>query len=541
MATGLAAYSSSFSGLFHMDDVQNIVRNPRIREIHRLDRIATGTFRPVADLTLAANYAAGRLDVRGYHAVNLSIHLLAALVLFGLLRRTLCTVRLHARYSARSNELALAVALLWTLHPLQTEAVTYLIQRCESLMALFYLLTLYGLLNSVQQPSWGALAVASCALGMGTKPVMATAPIVALLYDRVFLSGSWRETVRQRWKLHTGLCATWLILALLLASNVKEFREHVGLGEKLATPLRYALSQPGVLLHYLRLTVWPHPLILDYGWPVAQTARQIVPPALAVGTLLLVALRRWREPAGFLGTAFFLVLAPTSTVLPIADLAFEHRMYLPLAAVLTLLVLGLARILSARGLWAAAAALALLFSALTIRRNADYRDEVALWGGVLAHRPENVRARSGLAIALYKRGRAREAEEQFREVIRRQGSFPGAHDNLGLTLQAQGRPEEAYREYALALRVKPDEAITHNNIGALLFQAGQVEEAAAWFRRAAELDPQYADAYGNLGAVCLTRGDLRQAVALYRRAVELDPNDGGLRQVLLRAERDLST
>ena len=181
-------------------------------------------------------------------------------------------------------------------------------------------------------------AVVACALGMGTKEVMATAPIVVLLYDRCFLAGSFREAFRRRWPMYVGLAATWAILGALVIAYPWGAATGAGFGLAEAGPWEYARTQPGVILNYLRLSFWPSSLCFDYSWPIATSAGQIIPAAAVIAALLaatLWALRR--APAlGFLGAWFFLILAPTSSFVPIiTEVAAERRMYLPLAAVVS--------------------------------------------------------------------------------------------------------------------------------------------------------------------------------------------------------------
>ena len=344
VAFGAAAYFSSLHGVFIFDDKPAIVENPAIRQLWPLGPILRGP-RPVADLTFAVNYAIGDFHVIGYHLVNLAVHILAALTLFGIVRRTLSLPPLAERFGSAASALALAVALLWMAHPLQTESVTYIVQRAESLMGLFYLLTLYCAIRGFSSPDhrapWHAAAVAACALGMAVKPVMVSAPLVVLAYDRLFVAPSLKSALRRSGRLYLGLAATWLILALLV-SRYPAGQPTAGFGMELLTPWQYARTQFGVIAHYLALSFRPWPLCLDYGWPVAWDVRDILPPALLVLALAgatLACLRR-ASPLAFPGVWFFLILAPTSSVMPIHDLCFEHRMYLPLAAVVALTVTG---------------------------------------------------------------------------------------------------------------------------------------------------------------------------------------------------------
>ncbi len=344
IAAGILAYHNSFQGPFIFDDVASIVENPTIRHLWPVwqavtayKRGFTAEGRPVFDVSLAINYAIDGLRVWGYHAVNLAIHIAAGLVVLGITRRTLLRSPLRQRFGAEALPLALVIAVIWVVHPLQTESVTYVVQRAESMMGLFYLLTLYCTIRGAESDSpnmWYVLSVASCLLGMASKEVMVSAPLIVLLYDRTFLTGSFTEAWRRRWRLYLGLAGTWILLGYLVVTTGNR-AGSAGMGTGMAWTA-YALTQFQAVAHYLRLSVWPHPLVFDYGTVLANGVGEVLPSALIVTALLigtLVAVRRWPS-VGFLGVWFFAILAPTSSVLPVTTQTIaEHRMYLPLAAV----------------------------------------------------------------------------------------------------------------------------------------------------------------------------------------------------------------
>jgi protein O-mannosyl-transferase len=212
VALGALAYANSFAGVFLLDDYSHIVTDPSIRTLRPLAEHLQDS-RPLVHFTLAVNYAISGLDVWSYHALNLAIHVLAGLTLFGLVRRTLLLPDLAPAFGSPAL-FALAVAAIWIVHPIQTQAVTYLIQRGESMMGLFYLLTLYGALRGAtsDRPLGGyAATIASCAAGMLSKETMVTAPLAVFLLDAVFLARSWKEPLHRRWALYLGLAATWSI------------------------------------------------------------------------------------------------------------------------------------------------------------------------------------------------------------------------------------------------------------------------------------------------------------------------------------------
>jgi tetratricopeptide (TPR) repeat protein len=528
VAAGLLAYHNSFTGPFIFDDLSSIPENPTIRHLWPVWTIVGHTSRPVVALSLAVNYALGGLNPWGYHLFNLAIHILAALTLYGVVRRTCLLAKSSPTWREAPSWLAVAIAVIWVVHPLQTESVTYIIQRCESLMGLFYLLTLYCVIRSRGSSRsiwWGMGGVVSCALAMGCKPVAASAPVMVLLYERAFLAGSWREIFERRWKMYAGLAATWLLLLPLLANGPGDWKASAGFGYRRITPLQYALTQPAVIVHYLRLSVWPRPLCLDYIWPVAQTAAEVWPGLIAIGALLVVTVWAWRRrPAlGFLGAWFFIILAPTSSFIPIADLAVEHRMYLPLAVVVVLGVMGVYDLVGRRTV-AVAAVLAVGLGVLTVQRNEDYRGEIAIWDDTVAKCPQNARAHYNLGVALAQAGRVGEVIGHYQQAVRLKPDYVEAQNNLGTALLQLGRVQEAIEQYEQALQLKPDYADAHYNLGHALSQAGKFEEAIGHYEQTLRLTPDDAAAHNSLGG-CLSRlGKVQEAVAHYEQALRIKPD-----------------
>ncbi len=495
-----------------------------------------GSSRPLVMLSLAFNYALGRLNTWGYHAFNLIIHLLAALTLFGIIRRTLLLKIFHFRYERSAPWLALSVALIWMVHPLQTNSVTYIIQRAESMMGLFYLLTLYCFLRGAAFSTgrwWFIAAIIACALGMLSKPVMATAPLIVLLYDRTFLARSFKSALHQRGRLYLGLAATWAILIVIL-SFPHESKGTVALGLKNVSVLEYVLTQPEVILHYLRLSLWPSPLALDYSWPVADRLGEVLPSVLIIGALLIltVVASIRRSPWGFIGAWFFLILAPTSSFIPLQDPAFEHRIYLPLAAVVVILILGGYEVLlkipdKGKTRWILGVGFVVLITfmlgSLTVRRNRDYQSALGMWGDVVSKRPANYRAHSILGEFLAASGKFEEAIFHCEEALRIKPNYAGAYANMGIALHKQGKFEEAVHNLREALRIRPEDANTHVSLGAALYKQGKFEEAVDHFNTALRYNPQQPEAHYNLGTVFDRQGKFEEAADRYRKALELKP------------------
>jgi tetratricopeptide (TPR) repeat protein len=571
----LGAYWNSCNVPFLLDDQWTITNNPSIRHLGRMGDVwsppSTGTTaaRPLLNLTYALNYAGGGLSVRGYHMVNLLIHICGGLTLLGIVRRTLLLPGLRHRYGEVALPLAAFAALLWTLHPLQTEAVTYISQRAESLTGLFYLLTLYCFIRSdvgrgrrtppsekagcqtvapggarygdpaLQQSAiggsngWLGLSVTACLCGMATKQVMVTAPLLVLLYDRAFVSGSFRAALANRRWYFVSLATTWLLLGLLMHhSSLAAI--SVGFQSGVSWPA-YALTELRVVTEYLKLAFWPHPLVFDYGTEILATdPLKMAPYALIIVAILIGVAFAWRRwpMAGFLGCWFFLILAPTSTVVPIAEQPMaESRMYLPLAAVVVLVTLGGYMLLSRKmlasreeffatkrhkkpkvsavtcvapigareslagvntrflrifaanrighfqslnstGNWyyTVLGLVAVGLGALTIQRNHDYRSELSIWEDTLTRQPHTSRGHSSLGMALASiSGRLPDAIAHYKEALRINPTYADAHNNLANALaQTPGQSAEAVAHYEEALRLKPNLAEAHNNLAIAL-------------------------------------------------------------------------
>ncbi|MGD1031700.1 MAG: tetratricopeptide repeat protein [Opitutaceae bacterium] len=532
------AYSNSLSGPFVFDDVAALPDNPALRHLSTvLSPPASSSLagRPLLALTFGLNYALGQYQVWGYHVVNAIIHGLAALALFGVLRNAFRLPSLRMRIGRDADRLAFAGALIWALHPLNTQAVTYVVQRAESLMGLFYLLTIYCFqrgLDARRPRLWLGASVMACLAGMCTKEVMASAPLIVFLYDRVFVTGSYLETWRSRKGYYMALAATGIVLVWLVASlggnrggGTGGFSSHARWGA-------YWLTQFPAVLTYLRLSLVPHPLIFEYGTQWAKNFGQVAIPAVVVAALALGTLWAWfRSPAtGFLGVSFFAILAPTSIVPGTTQMIVEHRMYLALIPVIVLLLLAAHRWFGRTSILAAGV-VALVFGGLTYARNNVYRSEVALWKDTLARRPANTKALLCLGNALVQiPGRMGEAIATYRSALAISPDLAEVHNNLGNALVSdpadQVRPGEAIDEFRAAIRTKPDFIDAYVNLGAALAEIpGKLPEAVATYEQGLKLDPHSAKLHYDL-AVALVRipGKMDEACSEFQAAGAAQPD-----------------
>lgn len=578
LAAGLIAYANSFSGAFVFDDIGGIVDNPHVRRLWPLiftlqappDAPSAG--RPVIAYSLALNYFFGALNPWGYHLFSVVMHWINACLLCAILRRTFSIQRFSQKAKDASAGLALSITLVWLAHPLLTESVTYVSQRTELVVSFFILAALYCAIRaafSARYKIWRATAVACCFLGTLSKEVMAAAPLIIFAYDAVFLSSSWRKALKPKPVFYTSLALTWIPLAWIIATNPRPLTVSVDSARWL-TPLDYARTQCGIILHYLRLAVWPNPLTLDYtNWPVSQTWAAALPHLATIAGLIAVTL--WalcRQPGlGFAGAWFFLILFPSSGVVPIVgELAAERRMYLPLAAVVALAVLAVWKaaryLLSGEVLrrWAyriMVAVCVIFFAQRSALRNKDYVTEVVLWQKTVAQQPESSFAHASLCAALLaedrevpafqecaqalaldprraeahlnlgllksKQGQSEEAVAHYGEILRMNPRYVKAHANLGIELIKLNRLSEAEAQFAHVLKLEPTLAQGHYNLGNILAKQYRFSEAASRYEEALWLQPRLVEARNNLGNIFLLQGELDKAKQQYEQALQLNP------------------
>ena len=598
LATGLA-YSNSLSGPFIFDDQFSIVENTGIREWWRLGRVLNPgrelptAGRPLVNLSFAINYALGGFDERGYHVVNIALHTLCALLVFGIVRRTLSLAdgerlqqNIRPNEGRRSTTLAFAAALIWSVHPLNTEAVNYVTQRTELMMALFYLLTLYASLRAWNASSrngrltfgtWHVIAMVSCAAGMASKESMVTAPVMVVLYDAIFQFGSLPRAFKERWPFYSGLALSWIVLGVVLLRAGP--RAYAGFASGVS-PWTYLLNQMEMITRYLRLAVWPRSLVLNYGWPRPLKLDAVLPDAIvivALAALTIVALVR--QPRwGFLGVWFFLTLAPASSIVPVAtEVGAERRMYLPLIGLVVLAVMAASAVRRA-GPMVAGAALALVSIALaagTFARNRDYQSSLRLAQTIVERYPTSVghnvlggaliaagndeaaiaelrralpgdpRAYYPLGVELLKQAKWSEAIDALQAFLREKLLPPfeavPARQGLGQAYAHEQRWREAIEQYRMVLRMNPtiaQQASTRAWLGDALSAQQHFAEAAVEYQAYLRLRPNDTGVLTHLGIVLMATDKLDDALVIFRRAVEIEPKNGQLQRNLATALLD---
>jgi tetratricopeptide (TPR) repeat protein len=561
VGAAMLVYANSLRLPFIYDDSMSIVDNAHIKALRLPDALFSErenptAGRPLVNLSFAVNYAAGGLNPVGYRVVNLALHAGCGLLIFAIARRALA-----------SSELGFAVALLWIVHPLNSEVVDYVTERSESLMAFFYLLTVYASLRALEPARrrvWTATAILSCLAGMGCKESMATAPVIVLLYDRAFVFDTWAAAFRARRWLYVALGATWVALAALVWPGPRMHSAGFTAG---VSPWTYLLNQTVMIVRYLRLAVWPTSLVVNYGWPRRLTLADVAPYAAFVVALVgatVAASRRWPRLA-FAGAWLLIILAPTSSIIPIAtEVGAERRMYLPVVAIIALTVVAVARLLGRSRVLAFTAVGVLCAASIalglgTLQRNREYESSARLSATVDERWPTPVS--DGLVgYELGQQGRRDEALVRLRRSA--EGGYSTAWYNLGGMLLTGGQLDEGIAALQMFLREAPLQTTAVRArvlLGRAFLARGDSAHAIGELQQARSMDPTDLEALGvlsdallaaqqfeqaaggyrvylmhrpgdiaatlNLGIALATLGQTRDAAAAFERARELDPRD----------------
>ncbi|QDU16206.1 Tetratricopeptide repeat protein [Gimesia maris] len=552
----LLIWRNALLGDFHFDDYTNIVENQSVRSLWPLDSfLASG--RPFGLYTFALNYHFGQLDPHGYRVTNLLIHLANVLLLYtGILwscdlmrKSSVLTDTDHSRQ--RWIFLSATIALLWGIHPLTTQAVTNIAQRYEALATLGYLGAWVGLLTVVRGSRWGLLLILLSAwTGQLSKEIFATAPLVIVLFDRALIASSWREIVTKRWLSYLLMITpfVWFIPSVLRWFDPQR-SSSMGFGLKSVSAWEYLRTQPEVIFHYLGLSVWPNPLCFDYVWRIQKNP--LVYLSLGAAILAILGTGGWlytrglnapetqvkgriKILAGWMILSFFLMLAPTSSIMPISDLCVEHRMYLPLAVVISglslLVYAGVSRLerRSERPLILRCGFLLILLSALaflgwqTDLRNCEYRNGIALWNSVLKVRPDNPRAWIMLGTEYFRRNQFCTALPFYKKAVSFGMPVAEFHAGYANCLRELNRTTEAISQYERAILLKPEYSIAYNKLGALKQSMGKLSAARELFQTA--MDQGLPEARYNLANVLIEQKEFSAAVPLLEECLKEHPH-----------------
>ncbi|MCP4889792.1 MAG: tetratricopeptide repeat protein, partial [Planctomycetaceae bacterium] len=532
-----------------------IVDNHRVRSLWPLDEFLTNN-RPVGLYSFAVNYHFSGVDPFYYHVVNMAIHLInGLLVLVGYL----LSWRLYRRHwcdqpnpEINYGILATAslIATLWVVHPLTTQAVTNVVQRYESLASMGYLGVWVGMLIYLcGRRIIGCVVIFLMAwIGLMSKEVFVTAPLAVLLFDRLITKHPWSLIFKTRLVPIALMLSPniWFIPSVARFFDTSRTGSSMGFGMEKVSSWEYLRTQPEVIWHYLYLTVWPRQLAFDYVWRIQSNPWIYLSLGATILALIAIGARAYWQGgiklksfssglAGWLVLTFFFILAPTSSIVPIADLAFEHRMYLATALVMAGIVFiaraAATRLLSVSerpavlraGLVCFAVAAVSLLAWRTHLRNQDYRDGLRLWQTALDVSPKNPRAWYNVGREYYHRGDKDAALQPMANAVGYSTSgVPMYVAGLADCLNHHGRVDDAITLYERALSKKSNYKEVLNNLGVIYLDREQLDKAREHFQAAADMN--YSEAIYNLGWLHFKEGHLEAAIPHFKRALQVDPN-----------------
>jgi tetratricopeptide (TPR) repeat protein len=535
-------YSNALRGPFTFDDLQNIRDNPHIR-VNRLtfDPILGAAFdspssnRPIANISFALNYYFDHYDVLGFHVVNLLIHMMTGVFLYLFAKTTLSLPTLRSKHEA-PGWIPLVAVLIWLVHPLQTQSVTYIVQRMNSMAAMFYVLSLLfyakGRLAEKKRKKWALLGgcILAGLLALGSKEIAVTLPFFIFLYEWYFfqdLSWSWLKG-------HSlalgGLMVLFAIMALVYLDGHPLQRILSTYAARDFTLTQRVLTEFRVIISYISLLIFPHPsrLNLDHDFPLSHSMVDPLSTVLAIGAIaamiaLAIRIARKQPLLSFCVLWFFGNLVIESSVIGL-EIMYEHRTYLPSMLVSLMAVTVAHRYIKRKWLGIGIlSVVVVVFSVWTYERNEVWRDDVSLWRDCVQKSPNKARPYYNLGVAVVGRGTVEEAIGHFSKAVRIKPDYAEAHNNLGVVLKKQGRLKEAMDHYLEAVAIKPDYVEAHNNMGVVLKTQGRVTEAMNHYTEALRINPDYTEALNNLGNVLKSQGRLQEAIGHFSKAIRIRP------------------
>ncbi|MEP7197128.1 MAG: tetratricopeptide repeat protein [Saprospiraceae bacterium] len=527
MLLGCIIYSNSFAGSFHFDDAGRIVENTAIRDLSNIKAIwEYGQMRFVAYYTFAINYHFGKLDVWGYHLVNLLIHLIVSVLVY-ILSLLICSTPVFKDTSVSKSRYTIAfiTAILFVSHPLATQSVSYLVQRMASLVSMFYLMSLCFYLKarildskSSLKYAWFVFSIISAGLAFFTKENAYTIPFAILLLEIFFLN---EKKLTINFKDVKTLSITIALLAFIVivikvysASIFKALPPDEHSNFVAVNSINYLFTQFSVILKYIQLLILPVGLNLDYDFPISNSFFN----PITIGSfiillgLIYLALRLFNQNRmlSFGIFWFFLTLIIESSIVPISDVIYEHRTYLPSFGFFLIV-----SVLCYQRLWLNNRIFGIAFlvlvvgsnSLLTYARNKVWKNDFTLWNDVIAKSPNKARGYNNRGMLLKETTRFDEMLKDFDKAIELQPTYTDAYNNRGNVYVKQEKYNEALINFNKAVELNPSDADSNNNRGTANMGMKHYADAILDFNKAIELRPEYMMAYANRGITYLNMGN----------------------------------
>lgn len=514
---GFFAYSQTFGHSFHLDDWPMIVNNTQLHDFPNYLHLLIDQFpypRGFSMLTFALNYAVHGADLYGYHLVNFAIHAVNALLVWRLSVLLFQTPGLQKSQPKNVELFSWVVAAIFLLHPLQTQAVTYIIQRMASLAALWYVLATFAYLKArldilsekkMTGIGWGTFAITSFLLSFFSKESAITWPVIVLLIELIcFNSQKWLFRPRSLLILGTSVVVGLVLLLQLFDPSFVFGSKQTQQGEVITWQI-YAQTQPSVWLKYLQLLLVPVGQNMDHDFPRVTTFvswQFWLPLSVLIGVTLFIIKKFLRtQPIVVFGWSWiWLSMLVESSIIPIEDVLFEHRLYLPLFGFALMMTTGWWWVLQKKksvGQFLLIGYLGLLLL-LTMLRNQVWASDLTLWQDVVAKAPDNVRGHNNLGVEYQRSDNLDKASYHLRRATELNPTFPLAYHNLGFTLARQEKLEESKEMFWKAIELDPTYAGSYNDVAIIYFRQGKKAEAIEMLIKATQADPNYSLAQENL-------------------------------------------
>ncbi len=540
IACGIIIYRNTLFSSFHFDDLPSIVQNPAIRNI--LDLKTIWDFWPsrfITYLSFALNYHFHQLDVTGYHLFNIALHTGSAILIWWLMLITFSTPAMrNEKISEYSRRLSLFAGLVFVSHPAQTQAVTYIIQRAASLAALLYIGSLgcYVRARLLQQQGqtpkrslyFFCLSLLTGALAMFTKEMAISLPFIVLLYEICFLK---TKKITLQYPLIYFLTVAVIPLTYLLTGsvNLAEMRRTIEPPAGISSA-HYLLTQFRVIVTYARLAILPFNQNFIYDYPVARSLFEwpVAASLIFVVSLITTACALFRKFRFIsFGVFWFLMtLAPESSIFPIKDVIFEHRLYLPIAGFCFFMANLIYRLFRNKHRSMVVTMILIVFSygIMAYCRNNVWQDELTLWNDVARKSPGKASAYACRGDAHMENGDLTLALTDYDRALKIDPGYADTYINRANIHREMGNFEQALADYNNVIEIAPRSADAYNNRGNLYESRNDIEQALADYNKAIEIDPRLSGAYNNRGNLYKKLGDIERALADYDTALSIDRN-----------------
>ena len=537
-----ALYAKTLNGAFIFDDRNNIADNPHIRltqitlpGIYSAIHDSPTSNRPLANLSFALNYYFHRYHVVGYHAVNIIIHIINGMLLYFFLKTTLATPAIRSN-ADKYGWVPYLSAIIWLVHPIQAQSVSYIVQRMNSMAAMFYILSilLFASGRLIEDRHKRILlfsgSLVSGILALGSKEISATLPFFIFLYEWFFFQDLKSNWIKKKVPLVIAMGVLLILISIIYFKGNPVEKLFAGYATHHLDMIQRTLSQFRVVIFYITLLIWPHPsrLNIDHDFPPSYSLLDPISTVFAIVAILTL-----------LGLAFFLAkkerlisfcilwylgnLAIESSVIGL-ELAFEHRNYLPSMLMAFMVVQLSFRFVKPKWLTAMMLlAVATIFAIWTVERNDVWRTPELIWLDSIKKSPQNPRPLNNLGVALANQGRYKEAAEQYHKALRLNPKYADAYANLGYALARQGKIEDAISHFETALKIKPTYYEAHSNLGIAMAMKDRQQDAITHFRAALNINPNFAEAHNNLGVALMRQGRIELAGDHFSAALRLHP------------------